>query len=95
VARSITVADGVTEVLSLPTTHLHNNIRMPDGSYGKQSLIKASFLRHIDDELRFGPQPIFSMPLTMEDLVATLDRQDHEEFEAHVREVERHHQELE
>jgi hypothetical protein len=65
----ITAADGVTEVLRLLTTHLHNDIRMPDGSHGKQFIIKASFLRHIDDEPRFGPAPTFSMPLTTEDLV--------------------------
>jgi hypothetical protein len=35
------------------------------------------------------------MPLTTEDLAATLDRQHHEEFEAQLREVERQRQEIE
>jgi arginyl-tRNA synthetase len=35
------------------------------------------------------------MPLTTEDLAAALDRQHHEEFEAHILEVERHRQEIE
>ena len=91
----ITAADGVTEVLRRSTTHLYNDIRMPEGSHGKQFIIKASFLRHVDDEPRFGPQPTFSMPLTTEDLAAALDRQHHEEFEAHLREVERLRQEIE
>ena len=91
----ITAADGVTEVLRLHTTHLYNDIRMPDGSHGKQFIIKGSFLRHVDDEPRFGPQPTFSMPLTTEDLAAAIDRQHHEEYEAHLREIERHRRELE
>jgi hypothetical protein len=91
----ITASDGVTEVIRHYTTRLHNDIRMPSGSHGKQFLAKASFLRHIDDDLRFGPQPTFSMPLTTEDLVSTLDRQHHEEFEAHLRDVELHRQEIE
>jgi hypothetical protein len=91
----ITAADGVTEVHRQFTTHLYNDIRMPDGSHGKQFIIKASFLRHIDDAPRFGPQPTFSMPLTTEDLAAALDRQHHEDFEAQLREVERHRLELE
>ena len=66
----ITAADGVTEVYRRHTTHLHNDIRMPKGSRGKQFIIKAAFLRHIDDEPQFGNEPTFSMPLTTEDLVA-------------------------
>jgi hypothetical protein len=68
----ITAADGVTEVIRKQTTRLHNNILMPAGSHGKQFLIKASFLRHIDDEPRFGPEPTFSMPLTTADLVVSV-----------------------
>jgi hypothetical protein len=91
----ITASDGVTEVHRQITTRLHNDIRMPDGSHGKQFIAKASFLRHVDDEPRFGNQPTFSMPLTTEDLAAALDHQHHEEYEAHVREVERQRQEIE
>jgi hypothetical protein len=68
---------------------------MPAGSHGKQFIIKASFLKHVNDEPRFGNEPTFSMPLTTEDLAAALDRQHHEEFEAQVRETERQRQELE
>ena len=91
----ILAADGKTEVHSQLTSHLHTDIRMPETSRGKQFLIKAAFLAHVDDEPRFGPQPTFSMPLTTEDLVAAFDRQHHEDFEAQMREVERHRQEVE
>jgi hypothetical protein len=91
----ITSADGKTEVYRQMTTRLHNDIHMPDGSHGKQFIIKASFLKHINDEPRFGNEPTFSMPLTTEDLVAALDRQHHEEFEAQMQEVERQRQEIE
>jgi hypothetical protein len=43
---------------------------MPDGSYGKQFIIKSSFLKHVDDEPHFGNKPKFSMPLMTEDLAA-------------------------
>jgi hypothetical protein len=91
----ITSADGKTEVYRQMTTRLHNDIRMPDGSHGKQFIIKASFLKHINDEPRFGNEPTFSMPLTTQDLVSALDRQHHEEFEAQMQEVERQRQEIE
>ena len=90
----ITAADGKTEVLRKMTTRLHNDIRMPDGSHGKQFIIKASFLKHVDDEPRFGNQPTFSLPLTTEDLAAALDRQHHEDYEAQIRAVEQHRQEI-
>jgi hypothetical protein len=91
----IIAADGKTEVYRQLTTQLHNDIRMPDGSHGKQFIIKASFLRHVNDEPRFGNEPTFSMPLTTEDLVATIDQQHHEEFETQIQEVERLRQEIE
>ena len=91
----ITATDGKTEPFSVMTTHLHNNIRMPEGSHGRQFIIKAAFLRHISDKPNFGNEPTFSMPLTTEDFVAALDRQHHEDFEAQMREVERHRQEIE
>jgi hypothetical protein len=47
---------------------------MPEGSRGKLFIIKAAFLRHIDDSPRFGPEPTFFMPLTTEDLAATITK---------------------
>jgi hypothetical protein len=91
----ITAADGVTEVYRAMTSRLYNDITMPKGSHGQQFLVKAAFLRHVDDEPRFGNQPTFSMPLTTEDLVAALDRQHHEDFEAQARETELHRREIE
>jgi hypothetical protein len=91
----VTAADGKTEILRQMTTRLHNDVRMPAGSHGKQFIIKASFLKHVNDEPRFGNEPTFSMPLTTEDLAAALDRQHHEDFEAQVRETERQRQEIE
>jgi hypothetical protein len=92
---SITSAETKTEVVRKMTTRLHNEIQMPEGSQGKQFLIKASFLKHIDDEPHFGNEPTFSMPLTTEDLIHTIDRQHHETFEAQLQEVERHRLEIE
>jgi hypothetical protein len=91
----ITSSDGKTEVYRQMTSKLHNDIRMPEGSHGKQFIIKAAFLTHVNDEPRFGNEPTFSMPLTTEDLAAALDRQHHEDFEEQVREVERQRQEIE
>jgi hypothetical protein len=91
----ITSADGKTEVHRAFTTRLHNDIRMPEGSHGKQFIIKASFLKHVNDAPRFGNEPTFSMPLTTQDLASVLDQQHHEDFEEQVREVERHRQEVE
>jgi hypothetical protein len=91
----IYAADGKTEIYRKFTTHLHNEIRMPANSRGKLFIIKASFLKHIDDEPLFGNAPTFSMPLTTNDLAIILDRQAHEEYEAHVQEVEKHRQEVE
>jgi hypothetical protein len=91
----IMAADGVTEVYRQMTTRLHNDIKMPEGSHGKQFIIKAAFLAHVDDEPKFGNEPTFSMPLTTEDLVAALDRQHHEDYEKLLREVEQHRQEVE
>jgi hypothetical protein len=64
----ITADDGVTEVYRGYTTRLHNDIDMPEGSRGKQFIIKAAFLRHIGDKPRFGSALTFTMPLTTEDL---------------------------
>jgi hypothetical protein len=73
------------------TTRLRTEIQMPPCSHGKQFIAKASFLKHIDDAPRFGPESTFLMPLT----TADFDHQHHEDFETHIREVERHRQEIE
>ena len=91
----ITAADGKTEIFRQLTTRLHNDVQMPEGSHGKQFIIKAAFLKHVNDEPRFGNEPTFSMPLTTEDLAAALDRQHHEDFEAQLLAVEQHRKEME
>ncbi|MDR0422895.1 MAG: hypothetical protein LBH72_07790 [Proteiniphilum sp.] len=91
----ILASDGVTEVYRRMTSRLHTDIEMPVGSRGKLFIIKAAFLRHVDDNPKFGPEPTFFMPLTTEDLAAITDRHHHEEFEEQVREVERHRLEME
>jgi hypothetical protein len=91
----ITADDGTTEVVRQLTTRLHTDIQMPRGSHGKQFLIQASFLKHVNDVPRFGNQPSFTMPLTTADLVAVIDQQHHEDFEEHLRAVEQHRQEVE
>jgi hypothetical protein len=73
----ITAADGKTEVLRLMTTRLHNDVRMPEGSHGKQFIIKAAFLKHVDDKPVFGVEPTFSMPLTTSDLLSGIEYQRH------------------
>jgi hypothetical protein len=88
-------ADGKTEILQLHTTRLHNRIVMPEGSRGKQFMIKAAFLKHIDDKPMFGAEPTFSMPLTTEELTDQLERQHAEDMEARDREVERLRLEIE
>jgi hypothetical protein len=88
-------ADGKNEVYRKETTRLHNEIKMPEGSKGKMFIIKAAFLRHIDDEPKFGAEPTFFMPLTTEDLAAEIDRQHHEDFEARLSAIEQHRLEVE
>jgi hypothetical protein len=70
----ITSSDGKTEVYRQVTSRLHNDIRMPNGSHGKQFIIKASFLKHVDDEPRFGNEPTFSMPLSTVSITKNLKR---------------------
>ena len=89
-------ADGTTEVVHQLTTHLHNTIRMPEGSHGKLFIIKAAFLKHIDDAPLFGNEPTFSMPLTTADLASgkeELARQK-EELEHDKEELARQKEEL-
>jgi hypothetical protein len=66
----IRAADGKTEVFRTISSHLHNTIRMPEGSRGKLFLVRAAFLMHPDDDPKFGIEPTFSMPLTTGDLAA-------------------------
>jgi hypothetical protein len=70
----ITSADGTTEVFRTMTSRLHNDIRMPESLRGKQFIVKAAFLKHVNDEPQFGNAPTFTMPLSTEDLAATVDR---------------------
>jgi hypothetical protein len=91
----ITAADGKTEVHRLTTTRLHNDIHMPEGSHGKQFIIKASFLKHLDDAPRFGSDATFSMPLTTKDLAAGIHRQHQDEMEDMLQEIERLRREIE
>jgi hypothetical protein len=83
------------EVFRQITTRLHNDIPMPEGSHGEQFILKAAFLRHVDDEPRFGNEPTFTMPRTTEDLAATVDRQRQEDFDAQMQEIERLRREIE
>ncbi|MDR1414612.1 MAG: hypothetical protein LBI96_02270 [Odoribacteraceae bacterium] len=87
-------ADG-KEVYRQMTTRLHNEINMGEEARGKLFMIKASFLKHVDDQPHFGNEPTFSMPLTTEDLAAILDQQHHDDFEEHLRAVERHRRDVE
>jgi hypothetical protein len=61
-------------------------VSMPDGSHGRQFIIKASLPKHIDDKPRFCPQPAFTMPYTAEDLAASVGKKD---SESKTREIER------
>jgi hypothetical protein len=65
----IETPEGV-EVLRKLTTRLHNEIKMPEGSRGKQFVIRASFLKHVDDELHFGNETTFTMPKLIKDIHA-------------------------
>ncbi|MDR1415247.1 MAG: hypothetical protein LBI96_05505 [Odoribacteraceae bacterium] len=56
------------------TRTLHGEIKMPEGSHGKLFIIKASFMKHPDDQPVFGNSPTFSMPLTTGDLAASVKK---------------------
>ncbi|MDR3350638.1 MAG: hypothetical protein LBN98_03175 [Prevotellaceae bacterium] len=68
----IIAENGKTEVLRILTTCLHNTLQLPKGSHGKQFIIKASFIKHLNDDPLFGAEQTFSMPLTTEDIVTSL-----------------------
>jgi hypothetical protein len=91
----ILTADGKREIYRQMTPNLHTYIKLPKETRGKQFIVKAAFLKHVDDDPKFGPEPTFTMPYNTEDLADTLDQQHHEEFEEQVREIERQRQELE
>jgi hypothetical protein len=86
---------GKKEVVRQITTHLYNDIKMPEGSHGKQFIVMASFLKHVDDSPKFGNTPTFSMPLTTIDLAAALEDQHQADMKAHAEEVEQHRLEVE
>jgi hypothetical protein len=83
------------EVLRYTTSLIRNKIPMPADSRGKQFVIKAAFLRHLNDTPVFGNQPTFSMPINTVDLVAAIEQHYHDEHEEHIREVEAHRLEVE
>jgi hypothetical protein len=92
---SILSADEKKEVYRHTTTRLRNDIFLPDGSHGKQFLVKAAFLTHVDDRPDFADGPTFSMPLTTEDLINAVEHHHHQDFEEHMREVELHRLDIE
>ena len=83
----IVSAGGKTEVGRQLTTRLHNNIQMPDGSHGKQFIIRAAFLKHTSDRPYFGSEQTFSMPLTTIDMVSDA-RHQHDENKRQALEIE-------
>ena len=68
-------AESLAEVYRQISPRLHNDIKMPENSHGKQFIIRAAFLRHVDDAPRFGNEPTFSMPLTTLDLATQQARE--------------------
>jgi hypothetical protein len=86
--------DGETEILRLMTTRLHTDIEMPADCHGKQYIVKAAFLKHVNDTPRWSAGAQFSMPKDTTDLAHALDQQHYEEYEASLRTVEQHHQEI-
>ena len=67
--------EGPTEVYRQLSPRLYNDIKMPANSHGKQFIIRAAFLRHIDDAPRFGNEPTFTMPRTTLDLATQQARE--------------------
>jgi hypothetical protein len=82
------------EVYREITSKLHTDIKMPEGSHGKLFYVEASFLKHMNDEPRFGPEPSFTMPYKTEDVVDLLQKQNEEEVEQHRLDVERLEEEI-
>jgi hypothetical protein len=84
----ITTKEG-EEVYREITTKLHNNISMPEGSHGKMFLVKASFLKHVNDTPRFRQEDTFTMPYMVEDIASLVSKMHEEDAENHRLEVER------
>jgi hypothetical protein len=92
----IYAADGKTVLLRVMTTRLHTYITLPKEVRGKQIVIAAAFLQHVDDLPRFGEiQPALTMPLTTNDLINHLDRQHEEEEAARSQAVDSHREDVE
>jgi hypothetical protein len=91
----ITADDGETVVHSEISSRKYTDVKMPEGSRGKQFMAKASFLKHTNDEPRFGNEATFTMPYETSDLARLHDQQHHDELEARTREVERQRLEIE
>jgi hypothetical protein len=93
---AILTADGKKEIKREITTRVYNDIRMPEDSRGKLFIIKAAFLAHVNDDPRFNSnEPTFSIPLTTEDLAATLESQRQEEAKERALSAELHRREVE
>jgi hypothetical protein len=88
-------AEDNKEIYRSITSKMHNDIVMPEGSRGKQFTVKAAFLKHTDDVPRFGNEPLFSMPLTTEDLVARQHQQVLDDLDEQLLHVRRHREEIE
>jgi CheY-like chemotaxis protein len=86
--------DGKKEVLRQLTSRLFTDIRMPAGSHGKQFIIQSAFLKHVDDDPRFGRQMSFSMPRTTIDLLTSLKERYQAEIDAHLLAIEQHNMEI-
>jgi hypothetical protein len=56
------------EVLQMMSSRLHTQIRMPEGSRGKQFVLRAAFLRHLDDDPVYSSEVTFTMPLMIRDI---------------------------
>jgi hypothetical protein len=68
--------DGVTEIYHQLTSHLHTDIKIPASERGKTLIVKAAFLKHVDDVPCFGNEPMVTMPISTEDLAAALAHQE-------------------
>jgi hypothetical protein len=88
-------ADGKREIYNKLTTRLHTSISLPEELRGKQIIIRAAFLQHVDDTPKFGEiQPVISMPLTTEDLANSVEEQHKLEHESRKDAIKRHREEL-
>jgi hypothetical protein len=89
----ITAVDGNREIVRRITTRLRNTIQLPQGLHGRQFLVEASFLKHVDDVPRFSSQQTFTLPYMTEDITANLSHKQNEsknpEMEALRKQMER------